>query len=137
MGLRFSCNNKFFFLKNTDLGCLPCLCLRGLKQDGYLLFLFCCRPREAGAVGRVAKGHCGLLWPPGVVCAIGLGERSLPGEFIWHSGPPPGFFDSDTTHLLNVQAPGYHGRRAQDLLKNASPVRLPGRPSGYRFQRLW
>lgn len=26
-----------------DLGCLPCLCLAGLKQDRYLLFLAAAR----------------------------------------------------------------------------------------------
>lgn len=86
MGLRFSCNNKFFFLKNTDLGCLPCLCLRGPKQDGYLLFLFCCRPREAGAVGRVAKGHCGL---PGLCAPLGWGNVPFLASLFGTSGLRP------------------------------------------------
>lgn len=41
MGLRFSCNNKVFFLKNVNLGCFPFffLCLIELNQDEQLLFL--------------------------------------------------------------------------------------------------
>lgn len=134
MGLRFSCNNKFFFSKEHGFGVPPMPLFKGPEAGRVPPVSFLLPP--AGSRCRGSGGQ-GSLWPPGVVRAIGLGERSLPGEFIWHFGPPPGCLDSDTTHLLNVQAPGYHGRRAQDLLKNASPVRLPGRPSGYRFQCLW
>lgn len=55
MGLHFSCNNKIFFLKNMDLGCLPCLCSMGLK-DGYLLFL-------AAAAAATKKQVLSVRWP--------------------------------------------------------------------------